>query len=368
MTASTSPSLSDRALRRALRFLRDRRREAPSLEQFAQAANAGLAELVGADIVTLSHCDLRAGTRSVVTWPDGALGADDVACFNRHFRAHPLVRFHSTHPRAGAHRVSDSQPLSSFRRSALYAEYYRRLGIDHVVAVPVRVDSDRLVSFVLNRADKDFSDRDCALLDALRFQLGAEYLAQETRLRARQTQAQLNELLIGAGMAVIVLDRQRRIRRCSVQACRWLAYAPLAGPVRCGERLPEAIDRWLRMRLEPSWAPCDPGPLSLPAPVHTLRLHLLVGEDALTLLIEAVADPAATALAHTTDLTARERDVLRWVAAGKSNVQIAQILAIRPRTVHKHLERVFRKLGVENRTAAALRARELMGIAQAERG
>lgn len=54
-------------------------------------------------------------------------------------------------------------------------------------------------------------------------------------------------------------------------------------------------------------------------------------------------------------LTRREREVLEWVAAGKSNRDIAQILGTRPRTVEKHLEHVYEKLGVEGRTAAAMR-------------
>lgn len=55
-------------------------------------------------------------------------------------------------------------------------------------------------------------------------------------------------------------------------------------------------------------------------------------------------------------LTARERDVLHWVAAGKTDRDIADILAISHRTVHKHLQNVYAKLGVETRTAAAMRA------------
>jgi DNA-binding CsgD family transcriptional regulator/PAS domain-containing protein len=356
MAASAASGLRGTDMQRALRFLRGQRVEAPSLQGFAQSANAGLADLIGADIVTLSSCDLRAGTRSVVTWPEHALGTEDVGCFNRFFHAHPLVRFHSTHPDGGAHRISDSVPDASFRRSALYAEYYRRIGIAHVVAVPVYVDADRLVSFVLNRAGREFSDRDCAVLDALSFQLGAEYMAQEIRLRAQRTQAQLNALLLAAGLAVIVLDRSGRVLRSSASALRWLSYAGLGRAVRVGERLPEPIDRWLRARIEPSWAMFDAGPLAMTTPAHTLRLHLLQGEDALTLMIERTDPPPTPALAADCGLTAREREILRWLAAGKSNADIAAILRISPRTVQKHLERMFRKLGVENRTAAVMRA------------
>lgn len=55
-------------------------------------------------------------------------------------------------------------------------------------------------------------------------------------------------------------------------------------------------------------------------------------------------------------LTAREADVLVWISRGKSNREISAILGISPRTVNKHLEQVFEKLGVENRAAAAARA------------
>lgn len=60
-----------------------------------------------------------------------------------------------------------------------------------------------------------------------------------------------------------------------------------------------------------------------------------------------------------TRLTAREAEVLSWVARGKTNRDIAEILGMSPRTVNKHLEHVFEKLGVETRTAAAAAARRL---------
>jgi len=56
------------------------------------------------------------------------------------------------------------------------------------------------------------------------------------------------------------------------------------------------------------------------------------------------------------NLTVREAEVLLWISRGKSNRDIAQILDISPRTINKHLERIFDKLGVENRAAAAVLA------------
>lgn len=56
------------------------------------------------------------------------------------------------------------------------------------------------------------------------------------------------------------------------------------------------------------------------------------------------------------NLTWREAEVLLWISRGKSNRDIGEILGISPRTVNKHLEQVFVKLGVENRASAAARA------------
>ena len=59
-------------------------------------------------------------------------------------------------------------------------------------------------------------------------------------------------------------------------------------------------------------------------------------------------------------LTPREAEVLLWVAQGKTNGEAGIILAMSEATVRKHLEHIFAKLGVENRTAACLRAIEIL--------
>jgi DNA-binding NarL/FixJ family response regulator len=69
-------------------------------------------------------------------------------------------------------------------------------------------------------------------------------------------------------------------------------------------------------------------------------------------LARADADGEEARLARAFNLTQREAEVLVWTARGKSNREMSAILNISPRTVNKHLERIFTKLGVENRAAA----------------
>jgi len=78
-------------------------------------------------------------------------------------------------------------------------------------------------------------------------------------------------------------------------------------------------------------------------------------------LVEAAADKSALRRAFA--LTDRETDVLLWIAAGKSNRDIAEILGLSPRTVNKYLDQIYLKISVENRASAAAKAvRVLTGL------
>ncbi|NDP61241.1 response regulator transcription factor [Polaromonas sp.] len=126
---------------------------------------------------------------------------------------------------------------------------------------------------------------------------------------------------------------------------------------------PEAVLDWLRRHLpdaerqiEPPRLTVEQGPRRL-----TFRLHQQTddsdnGGDWLIVMREISDDAVLQALGLSFKLTAREAEVLYWVVKGKVNRDIGEILGSSPATVKKHLERVYAKLGVETRTAAAGRA------------
>ena len=233
-------------LREAITVLGAVAESARDVSSFAAAGVRLLPALVASEMTTLSLCDLESGRREVVASPGGRISAADRAAFDRYFAVHPLVRYHAGARGRDAHRISDTMPFARFRHSALFADYYRRVGIDHAIALPLFVDARTLVSFVLNRKGRDFSDRDRDVLD--------------------------------------------------------LTGATLAGMFSTFR----AADRAARRGL---------GPV----------------------------------------LTPREHEVLRWLAAGKTDRDVAAILGCSHRTVQKHLEHVYEKLGVETRTAAVMR-------------
>ena len=124
----------------------------------------------------------------------------------------------------------------------------------------------------------------------------------------------------------------------------WLMDA--ARQLRSGQRPAAAWDR------EPPKLELADGPRLL-----TLRLHRPTedsdGCDWLVVMRETSEEAVLLAMAEAFKLTTREAQVLCWVVKGKVNRDIGEILGTSPATVKKHLERIYVKLGVETRTAAA---------------
>lgn len=76
------------------------------------------------------------------------------------------------------------------------------------------------------------------------------------------------------------------------------------------------------------------------------KMHLLR-------IVQNKVQKKAEDLKNSLPITKRESEVLYWVSYGKTSWEISQILEMSPRTVNKHLEQIFKKLGVDNRTSAA---------------
>ncbi|MDM0114122.1 response regulator transcription factor [Variovorax sp. J22R133] len=131
----------------------------------------------------------------------------------------------------------------------------------------------------------------------------------------------------------------------------------------CGTSAPEtpaAVLQWLHQHLPATVDGTEPPPLSIEhgAARLSLRLHQQTGHDddgaEWMIIMREVSDRAVIeAMSLSMKLTAREAEVLYWVVKGKTNRDIGEILGSSPATAKKHLERVYVKLGVETRTAAA---------------
>ena len=125
-----------------------------------------------------------------------------------------------------------------------------------------------------------------------------------------------------------------------------------------GGELDDAVLSWVREELARRAAagalPGEPLRLARQNRRLILALHEQTGEDEWLIVMRESSDQAVIdAVGAAFKLTTREAEVLYWVAKGKTNRDIGDILGMSPATVKKHLEHVFEKLGVETRTAAA---------------
>ena len=229
------------------------------------------------------------------------------------------------------------------------------------MALPLYVDRRFLVSFVFNRKRRDFDEAERDALDVLRPQLAALFGQALSQERTRSLLAQLDALADPGGWSAIELDGERRVVRASdatrerIEAC-WPHWK--GGE---GARLPEALDRWLQERLEGTENLAGAqasGSLTVGRSGKALRVRLVpnpASGGGFLLFVSLAVEADFPASAAGAALTPREREVLQWAAAGKTNAEIAAILDMSPRTVEKHFEHVFEKLGVETRMAAVMR-------------
>jgi DNA-binding NarL/FixJ family response regulator len=169
-----------------------------------------------------------------------------------------------------------------------------------------------------------------------------------------------NAALDAAGRFLLATDQQGRVKWCTPKARALLGELSPADPTQA-PALPEALLRQLlalRHESTGQGAQCllNIGGLQL----ECVMLSPIGPDELLFRLSEKRSTGEQDVLQQQLGMTVREAEVLLWLSRGKSNREIGQILGISPRTVNKHLEQIFIKLGVENRASAAARAARLL--------
>jgi DNA-binding NarL/FixJ family response regulator len=247
-------------------------------------------------------------------------------------------RVRDTHPLCGyrtmsddwttALKVSDFATLRQFRRTPIYDSFYRGV-IDHWLDVGLAATPARTRVFIFLRHKRpDFDARDRLVADLLQPHLSQRAEAAEAALRGAAALAAVEEGESDEARSVVLCSREGIIEYASpssrVLLERYLEIEDGRVPASVLRRrtlLLADVDRRLHVRL-----------------AQTGSLHVLMLDERDTRIEK---------------LTARERQIVEQVKLGKQNDEIALELGIAPATVKKHLEHVYRKLGVPNRTAAS---------------
>lgn len=326
--------------------------DVPALKRRLMHALPGV---VPADQIMLMESDLVRQRSVALTDPPNLIAPRLLEAYGRHVADSPLLKAYRR-GKGSAVKYTDFLTQRQFRRTALYNEFFRHIGIEYRIAKGLPGSPGLVTAIYLDRrrGARDFGERDRLLLNLLRPHLNQAYQNATAVDRMRREIALFEEGVEAVDGSIVLVTTDGEPPRMSPRAQRWITK--YFGPSRKGgTHLPEALERWLAFRKRPGSDGLDAPHRPLVIEAESARLVLRVvdrGGDRILLLHEQERDVRPKPL-EALGLTPREAEVLAWVAEGKTSGEIATILSLSRRTIEKHLERVFVKLGVETRTAAA---------------
>lgn len=331
------------------------------LDAFRDGIAGLLRAAVPADIASYNEFD---DDPSRVWWtsdPHIPISAELGARFAELSPQNPVLA-HIARTRNGApRRVSDFLTRDAFRATRLYNEFYRHVGVEHLVGMALPSRPPVVIGLGLTRGEgDDFSDADVALLAAARPHLIQAYRRAELATTRAATFAALEAGLEALGAPVLVTDVRGRVSMATPGARRLLERR-LGMPGQRSRLAPDVRDALARRRADGT---ASIEPLRLPDGDATLTLRVLPGPDRTTdLLIVEPGDAGLNVVAlQGLGLTRREAEAVRWIALGRRGADVAAIMGISPRTVEKHLERAYAKLGVGSASEAAATAWAAVGV------
>lgn len=326
---------------------------------------ASLRGVFDCDFATFGLMDLRRGiwhtsmlAPVVSDWPG-------VEVHQRHLHEDPAAAHIMRTRDPSAVKISDFIGLREYRALGLYSEVFGRVGCDRRLGVAVHDGKPVTLVATLNRKGRDFSDEDRTLLNLLRPHLlqanNQVYAARLAQVERERERTNLGEVF-GAGLGEV--DASSRLLWATARAETLLEeFFPAKGSTRSAGRLPDEMDRQLARTLRPRPLAATDDP-SVPqrlvwqfAGPDQRRLKMRLSRGSAPgcwhfVLEETNAAEPGRALARALKLTLRQAEILYWLKQGKTNWEIGSILGIAEKTAGKHLEHIFAKLNVENRTAA----------------
>jgi DNA-binding CsgD family transcriptional regulator len=335
------PALSAKDAERLLNFVAEAERLGGD-QPFTAELLVELGHLVDADWVAYSELDRvrRRALLFVASSEEDCVEVEEELVWRVCLEEHPMcVRHQDGH--FGAMKLSDFLTRHELHRSWVYNNWFRLGGVEHELVVAIPSPLWHTKTFIVDRpGGRDFTERDRLVLDLLQPHLARLWEAARTQRLLRAALAELDRVDEHDRRGLILLGPGDEVEYASPPSQRLLREF---FPATTGGRLPTALALWLESDgAKPFLRRRGPRQLTVARSNGALTLEERDNEI---------------------ELTAREREVLSWVARGKTNAEIARRLWLAPSTVRKHLENAYAKLGVNTRTAAVAR---VFGLVDAE--
>jgi len=289
--------------------------------------------------------------------PAGAVPTDLAQTFESHKHEHPLIWHFSEHPQARVGKISDFLTQREFHRLALYNEFFRKIGVEYQIVIGLPAPSPRVGGVALSRKGPDFSERERMLLSVLQPHIVQAHRNAEAFSRVKREATLVLTGLEEVGGGIVLSGPDGGIRLATQLSRQWLTTYFGRSALRA-KRLPDALQRWVKSQMTTTTQGASTvfsarRPLVVEREQTRLVVRLLPARGGNLLLLEQQRTVLVPASLESLGLSPREAEVLAWVAQGKTDADIGAILRLSPRTVAKHLEHIYDRLGVENRSAAA---------------
>jgi DNA-binding CsgD family transcriptional regulator len=268
---------------------------------------------------------------------------------------HPLIQHFQKTGDGEAMKITDFLSQTEFHRLALYHEFYRPLQIEFQIAFVLPPQNGSFVGVSLNRQKSDFSDRDRLMLNLFRRQVIQAHVRAEAIVQATTYAKNLEGILESNGLSLLIVNRKGRILQLSANCEARLRKYGLC-LTRNQQCLAGMFGHWFAAQSRQTGVGWNQSsPLQLEAEGWQLHLRLIRSpfHDQWTILMMEKPVSVSLEALMALGLTHREAEVLRWMAEGKTNLEIAIILGITRTTVKSHVEHLMGKLGASNRVVAA---------------
>lgn len=316
---------------------------------------AAASQVVAADSVAFTGISYD-GKYEGLSWENaGNISPADTEAFARYVQENPLCAAFLVERRTEALKITDLVPAGEFQRTNIFNEFYRLVGVKNQLVAPLFISQNFFMSCSINTSRDDFSERDKAALSLL-----APHLVNA--MRNAFAYERLTSALEAESCGIIVIDAQGKPRFVG-EFARRLFDDYFASEKREADSLPESLSRWLKqadLNAKATEFRLPPQPLRIEngRGVLTIRSMFDGATKEVTLLVEERRFSGAAGF-EKLGLTKREAEILLWITQGKTDDCIATLCDISVRTVHKHVEHIYAKLGVETRTGAMLKASEI---------
>jgi DNA-binding CsgD family transcriptional regulator len=277
------------------------------------------------------------------------------------FHRHPAIVHRVANPKAGALKMSDLLTSRQFEESPFFCELYSAFDYRFQLGGFCGADKTELTNVSFFREKTDFAERDRDLLNLLVPHIRQAMLNARRFTTLTDNWDALSRALTDRREALVMLDRDFRISGTAGPAFDLFGRYFDASDRR-SDGLPGAVQRWLARRLAtPTDAthPQNHGPLEISGVAGQLAVWLQAdGSETWRLVLREKILPASREFSRVAGLTLRENEIFYWIGVGKSNDEIARLQGISGRTVNKHIQNIFAKLGVATRAEAIVSARQ----------